>query len=77
MLYEINNNDTVGVLTNKTLAVSDSIQALCKEGYIPNKNKYVILTWCSVLIHAYKNIDIYTEEQHKQLDILVSKVLAL
>lgn len=78
MLYEITyNNNAVRVLETKALTAVDCIQALSKEGYIPNKNKYVILNLCSILIHAYKNLDIYTEEQHKRLDTLANKVLAL
>ena len=78
MVYDINyNNNAVRVLENRILTVADCIQALYKEGYTPNKNKYVILTWCSILLHAYKNIDIYSEEQHQSLDVLANKVLAL
>lgn len=79
MLSKMNYSDdnTLRVLIDRTLSVSSCIQVLSEEGYIPNRNKFVKLGWCSILIQAYKNIDIFSEEQHKQLDVLTNKVLAL
>lgn len=65
------------VLENRTSGIADAIQALVAEGYIPNKNKMTILDWSGILIHAYENIDVLSEEQHKSLDRIYNKVLRL
>ena len=65
------------VLENRTAGIADCIVALLNEGYVPNKNKFTIFDWASILIDAYENIDVLTEEQHEKLDILYNKVLKL
>lgn len=65
------------VLENRMSSIADCIQVLLAEGYVPNKNKITILTWSSILIDAYENINIFSEEQQKKLDIIYNKVLKL
>ena len=62
MLYDNSIKDSVlDTLNNRVSSIADCIVSLFDNGYNPNKNKYVILTWSSILIDAYDNIDLFTE----------------
>ena len=78
MLYDNSIKDSVlDTLNNRVSSIADCIVSLFDNGYNPNKNKYVILTWSSILIDAYDNIDLFTEEQHKKLDKLYNKIMTM
>lgn len=78
MLYDNSIKDSVlDTLNNRVSSIADCIVSLFDNGYNPNKNKYVILTWSSILIDAYDNIDLFTEEQHKMLDKLYNKIMTM
>ena len=78
MLYEPNLKQAMlDVLENRMSGIADCIAALFDLGYIPNRNKTMILNWSSILIDAYENIDVLDEEQQKKLDIIYNKVLKL
>lgn len=78
MLYDDNLKESMlAVLENRMAGIANCISALLEEGYIPNKNKYTIFDWNSILIDAYENIDILSEEQQRKLDIVYNKVLRL
>ena len=67
----------LNVLYDRMLSITDCIQHLFTEGYIPNKNKYVILDWSSILFDAYQNIDVLSKEQQDKLDRIYNKILKL
>ena len=78
MLYDEELKATmVGVLENRVPAIAAHIMNLLEQGYLPNKKKNIILDWSIILIHAYENIDVLSEEQHQKLDELYNKVLTL
>ena len=78
MLYEPTLKQAMlDVLENRMSGIADCIQMLFDNGYIPNKNKVTILNWSAILIDAYENVDVLSEEQHKKLDIIYNKVLKL
>ena len=78
MLYDNSIKDSMlDTLNNRVSSIADCIVSLFDNGYNPNKNKYVILTWSSILIDAYDNIDLFTEEQHKKLDKLYNKIMTM
>lgn len=78
MLYDDNLKQVMlDVLQDRTSGIANCIEALFSEGYIPNQRKYDILSWSTVLIHAYENIDVLSEEQHGNLDRIYNKVLKL
>ena len=78
MLYDSELKQTMlDILKNRVSGIADCIQSLLAEGYIPNKNKITILNWSSILIDAYENVDILSEEQQKKLDVVYNKVLKL
>ena len=79
MLYENKNikHEMLAVLENRIASIADSITALLNKGYIPNKNKFTIIDWTSILIDSYENIDVLSEDQHKKLDKLFNKILKM
>lgn len=78
MLYKADLKDTMlDILKDRVSGIADCISALFEQGYIPNKNKYIILNWSNILIDAYENIDVLSEEQHNSLDRIYNKILKL
>lgn len=78
MLYDENLKQAMlDVLEQRVSGIADSINALVQDGFIPNKNKRTILDWSIILIHAYENVDIMTQEQQQKLDIIYNKVLKM
>lgn len=78
MLYDDDLKDVMlGVLENRTSGIANCIEALFSEGYIPNQKKYDILSWSTVLIHAYENVNVLSKEQQDNLDRIYNKVLKL
>jgi len=78
MLY---NNEikeaTLNTLEERVLSVVDLSIALANEGYIPNRNKTTKLNWNIILIDAFENADVLSKEQHRKLENLYNKVIAL
>lgn len=78
MLYEDSiKQEVLGTLENRVSSITDCMVALINEGYVPNKNKTIILNWSSILLHAYQNIDVLSEEQHIAIDNIFNKVINL
>ena len=78
MLYEPKLNQAMlAILQNRVAGIANCINALLQEGYVPNKNKYTIFNWSSILIDAYENIDVFTKEQQDKLDLLYNKILKM
>ena len=76
MMYESYlNKAMLDVLENRISGIADSITVLIDKGYIPNKNKMTILNWTPILIDAYENIVLFTEEQQNKLDKLYEKII--
>ena len=76
MMYESYLNKTMlDVLENRMSGIADSITVLIDKGYIPNKNKMTILNWTPILIDAYENIALFTEEQQNKLDKIYEKII--
>lgn len=78
MLYDVEKKQMVlDTLENRVSSIVDVCIALIQEGYIPNKNKNVKLSWSVILIDAFNNIDVLSIEQHNELEELYSKVMSL
>lgn len=76
MMYESYlNKAMLDVLENRISGIADSITVLIDKGYIPNKNKMTILNWTPILIDAYENIALFTEEQQNKLDKIYEKII--
>lgn len=78
MLYDDSLKDAiVGTLEDKVSTIVNYVIALTKEGYVPNKNKYTKLSWSTIMIDAFENIDIFSVEQQKNLEDIYNKVISL
>lgn len=78
MLYDVEKKQMMlDTLENRVSSIVDVCIALIQEGYIPNKNKNVKLSWSAILIDAFNNIDVLSIEQHNELEELYSKVMSL
>ena len=76
MMYESYLNKTMlDILENRMSGIADSITVLIDKGYVPNKNKMTILNWTPILIDAYENIALFTEEQQNKLDKIYEKII--
>ena len=76
MMYESYlNKAMLDILENRMSGIADSITVLIDKGYVPNKNKMTILNWTPILIDAYENIALFTEEQQNKLDKIYEKII--
>lgn len=76
MMYESYlNKAMLDVLENRMSGIANSITVLIDKGYIPNKNKMTVLNWTPILIDAYENIALLTEEQQIKLDKIYEKII--
>jgi hypothetical protein len=71
------NKAMLDVLKNRMSGIADCITVLIDRGFIPNKNKMTILNWTPILIDAYENIALFTEEQESKLNKIYNKVIKL
>ena len=78
MLYNVEEKQMMlDALENRVSSIVDVCVALVEEGYIPNKNKYVKLSWTTIMIDACDNMDVLSSEQHIKIENLFSKVMML
>ena len=78
MLYTAETKQNMlDTLNNRVSSIVDVCVSLIQEGYIPNKNKFNKLSWTTIMIDAFDNIDVLSVEQHNKLENLYNKVIAL
>ena len=78
MLYDVEKKQMMlDTLQDRVSSVVDVCVALTNEGYIPNKNKFNKLSWTTIMIDAFDNIDVLSVEQHNKLETLYNKVMTL
>lgn len=70
-------NESLNTLKDKVLSFSNSIVQCNNLGIIPNKKDDIILDWSFILISAYENYRIFTDEQKDRINLLYRKVLEL
>lgn len=61
-------------LENKSISLSNTTIALSSQGYIINKSKQIKLDWTSIILHAFKNINIFNDEQKHKVELLYNKL---
>lgn len=61
-------------LEGKVIGTVNTAIALASQGYLVNKSKYVRLNWASILIHAFENIDVLSNKQQHQVDVIYNKL---
>ena len=67
----------LSVLQDRILSIASCINDLNENGYTPNKKKITILSWATILTHAYENVDVFSKQQQQNLDIVYNKVIKL
>lgn len=78
MLYNVENKQAMlDALNDRVSSIVDVCVALVKEGYIPNKNKFVKLSWSAIMLDAINNIDVLSSKQHDNIENLYNKVMML
>ena len=61
-------------LESKAMSIVNTSIVLASQGYLVNKSKYIRLDWSSILLHAFENIDIFSKEQQKSIEVLYNKI---
>ena len=78
MLYNAEKKqEMLDTLTNRVSSIVDVCVALVNEGYNLNKSKLTKLSWTTIMIDAFDNIDVLSVEQHTNLEELYNKVMML
>jgi hypothetical protein len=78
MLYDAEKKqDMLDTLNNRVSSIVDVCVALTEEGYIPNKNKYVKLSWSAIMLDAVNNMDVFSSKQQTNIENLYSKIMML
>ena len=78
MLYDAEKKQAMlDTLENRVSSIVDVCVALVNEGYNLNKNKLNKLSWTTIMIDAFENIDVLSVEQHDKLETLYNKVMTL
>lgn len=61
-------------LENKAINLVNTTIALSSQGYAIDKSKQIILDWTNIMLHAFKNIDILSDEQKHKVELLYNKL---
>ena len=64
-------------LESKELSIVNTAVVLASQGYIINRAKYIKLDWTSIVLNAFENINIFSEEQQHKLELLYNKLSTL
>lgn len=74
-MYDDNLKDTiVSNLESKAISICNTALALASQGYLINKSKYIRLDWSSVLLNAFENIHVLSDEQQSKLEQVYNKL---
>lgn len=63
-------NKFIEDLEQKAINVIKVNVALTAQGYVVNKAKKVALEWSSILLNAFENIAIFSDEQQQSIEHL-------
>jgi hypothetical protein len=61
-------------LEQKAIGIVQTTVALAAQGYIVNRRKQIKLEWSSIILHAFENIDVLTQEQQQNIEVLYNKI---
>ena len=62
-------------LESKELSIVNTVVVLASQGYIVNRAKYIKLDWTSIILNAFENINIFSEEQQHNIELIYNKIL--
>lgn len=64
-------------LESKELSIVNAAVVLASQGYIVNRAKYIKLDWASIILNAFENINVFSEEQQHKIEHLYNKLSTL
>ena len=64
-------------LESKELSIVNTAVVLVSQGYVVNRVKYIKLDWTSIILNAFENINVFSEEQQHKLELLYNKLSTL
>ena len=64
-------------LESKELSIVNTAIVLASQGYVVNRAKYIKLDWTSIILNAFENINVFSEEQQHKIDRLYNKLSTL
>ena len=64
-------------LESKELSIVNTAVVLASQGYVVNKAKYIKLNWTSIILNAFENINVFSEEQQHKIKLLYNKISTL
>ena len=60
-------------LESKELNVVNTVVVLASQGYIINQAKHFKLDFASIILNAFENINVFSEEQQHKIELLYNK----
>ena len=64
-------------LESKELSIINTTIVLASQGYVVNRAKYIKLDWASIILNAFENINMFSEEQQHKIELLYNKFSTL
>ena len=64
-------------LESKELSIVNTAVVLASQGYVVNRVKYIKLDLASIILNAFENINVFSEEQQHKIELLYNKLLTL
>lgn len=64
-------------LERKEISIVENAVFLASQGYVVNRAKYVKLDWTSIVLNAFENINVFSEEQRHKIELLYNKLSTL
>ena len=64
-------------LESKELSIVNTAVVLSSQGYVINQAKHIKLDWTSIILNAFENINVFSEEQQHKIELLYNKISTL
>ena len=64
-------------LESKELSIVNTAVVLASQGYVINQVKHIKLDWTSIILNAFENINVFSEEQQHKIELLYNKISTL
>ena len=64
-------------IESKKLNIVNAAVFLASQGYVVNQSKYIKLNFASIILNAFENINVFSEEQQHKIELLYNKLSRL
>ena len=64
-------------LESKELNIVNTVVVLASQGYVINQAKHIKLDLASIILNAFENINVFSEEQQHKIELLYNKFFML